>query len=313
MMRWLFPAILASLAVHGAVLGVVRPGGNSQPGSEAQVTSTVIVFDTPPAPAVSAASGADDDASPANGSTVPREAPQSPLADLPEDVAEAEPEPVTQAEPEPVAEPVAEPEPAPAAAPATDPIETATVPDAPPVPLPRVKPPLPDHVTERIEREQAEAAAAEARRKAEAARKAKEREARAEARRKRQADKAAANAGARKAGKSSKQAASSASRQGSAGRQGGASAGDKRAYARSVLSHIQRFKRYPSGTTASGVVRLAVSISGSGAIRSASVRGSSGHAALDRAAVATARAASPYPAPPGGGGFSFTVALRYKR
>ena len=80
-----------------------------------------------------------------------------------------------------------------------------------------------------------------------------------------------------------------------------------------MLSHSQRFKRDPSGTAASGVVRLAVSISGSGAIRSASVRGSSGHAALDRAAVATARAASPYPAPPGGSGFSFTVSLRYKR
>jgi len=80
-----------------------------------------------------------------------------------------------------------------------------------------------------------------------------------------------------------------------------------------VLSHIQRHKRHPGGTSASGVVRLAVRISGSGGLRSARVARSSGNSRLDRAAVATARRAAPYPAPPGGGSFSFTVSLRYTR
>lgn len=102
------------------------------------------------------------------------------------------------------------------------------------------------------------------------------------------------------------------SRAGSTGRSGGASAGEKAAYARRVLSHIQRYKKFPSGARA-GKVRLKVRIAASGALQSASVRRSSGHRVLDKAAIATARRASPYPKPPAGRSFSFTVSLRYKR
>jgi protein TonB len=99
-------------------------------------------------------------------------------------------------------------------------------------------------------------------------------------------------------------------RAGSAGRAGQASAGDNAAYARRVLSHIQRYKRFPSGAS-SGKVGLKVQISASGALLSATVRKSSGNRVLDQAALATARRASPYPKPPANRGFSFTVSLRY--
>ena len=52
-MRWILPAIAVSLALHGALLGWLGNGSDTLPGSEAQVKSTVIVFDTPPALAVS--------------------------------------------------------------------------------------------------------------------------------------------------------------------------------------------------------------------------------------------------------------------
>jgi hypothetical protein len=61
MIRWTLPAITVSLALHAALLGWIGTGEDTLPGSEAQVKSTVIVFDTPPALAVSAADGSDND------------------------------------------------------------------------------------------------------------------------------------------------------------------------------------------------------------------------------------------------------------
>lgn len=309
-MRWMLPAIALSLGLHAGLLGVLGSRDAEVPGSDAMVTGTVIVFDTPPALAVSAADGSDQDASPAAGSATPVYGPEDPLAPPPEQVAEDQPEPQLEPEPEAATQPVATAEPEPVPAPQTtvqaaeepaDPIQTATV------PLPRPKPPLPAHIAERLATEKAEA---EAQRRAAANKK------KAEEKRRKQ-DKQAAARNRQKAAKPARTAntgkPAAASRQGSAGRSGGASAGQKRAYASRVLSHIQRFKRYPSGTSATGVVRLAVRISGSGSISGASVRKSSGNTVLDRAAVATARAAAPYPAPPGGAAFSFTVSLRYTR
>ena len=99
----------------------------------------------------------------------------------------------------------------------------------------------------------------------------------------------------------------------------GASAGAEAAYGRKLLSHIERRKRYPAAARAAkatGAVRLSVSIDRSGNLRSARVTGGSGHAVLDEEALATARRAAPYPAPPDGVGgktYAFSVTLRFSR
>jgi hypothetical protein len=89
-MRWVLPAIAVSLALHGALLGWLGTGSDALPGSEAQVKSTVIVFDTPPALSVSAADGSDNDraSSAAADGLASTEDPWPPL-------------PVTEPEPEP--------------------------------------------------------------------------------------------------------------------------------------------------------------------------------------------------------------------
>ncbi len=99
----------------------------------------------------------------------------------------------------------------------------------------------------------------------------------------------------------------------------GASAGVEAAYGRKLLSHVERRKRYPAAARAAkatGAVRLSVSIDRAGQLRSVRVTKGSGHAVLDEEALATARRASPYPAPPDGVGgktFAFSVTLRFSR
>jgi protein TonB len=315
-MRWVLPAIAVSLALHGALLGWLGNGSDALPGSEAQVKSTVIVFDTPPALSVSAADGSDNDRA-SSAATDGLASTEDPLAPAPVAEPEPEPEQIVEAGPAPAADTAAE-----TAGQDVEPAEPGPATGTAAVPLPRVKPALPDDVAERIAREKAERAAqaksqAEAKRQAEAERKAEARK-RADERRRAQAKRKAdakARANAKRKADAKRKAGSkrAASRRASTGRKGGASAGDKRAYARRVLSHIQRHKRHPGGAAGAGVVRLSVRISGSGSLSSARVARSSGSATLDRAAVATARRASPYPAPPGGGAFSFTVSLRYTR
>ncbi len=65
-----------------------------------------------------------------------------------------------------------------------------------------------------------------------------------------------------------------------------------------VIAHIRRFRQYPPGASGSASVRVQLRINGQGAVKSASVAGSSGNAALDRAAIETVKRASPVPAPP---------------
>ncbi len=102
-----------------------------------------------------------------------------------------------------------------------------------------------------------------------------------------------------------------------AGRQGGATAGEKASYARKLLAHVQRHKRYPPGTDRlSGATKLAITIDRGGGFAGARVLSGSGHAVLDQAALAVARNAAPYPKPPegvGGATFTFAVTLRYRR
>jgi len=99
----------------------------------------------------------------------------------------------------------------------------------------------------------------------------------------------------------------------------GASAGVEAAYGRKLLSHVERRKRYPAAAraaNATGAVKLSVTIDRAGQLRSARVTKGSGHAVLDDEALATARRAAPYPAPPDGVGgktFAFSVTLRFSR
>ena len=62
-----------------------------------------------------------------------------------------------------------------------------------------------------------------------------------------------------------------------------------------IRSRIERAKRYPRGGTASGQVRLAITISRDGQLLDVRLQGSSGHLVLDRAAIDAVRRARRFP------------------
>nr|WP_246702032.1 energy transducer TonB [Xanthobacter sp. SG618] len=77
-----------------------------------------------------------------------------------------------------------------------------------------------------------------------------------------------------------------------------------------AFAHLNRFKR-PQGSNV-GRPGINISISGSGAVTGVSLASSSGNSVLDQEAVAMARRASPFPAPPDGKGMSFGVAINFR-
>lgn len=103
----------------------------------------------------------------------------------------------------------------------------------------------------------------------------------------------------------------------SAARQGGATAGEKAAYARRLIAHVERHKRYPRDAARQGIAGttgLAITIDRQGRLAGASLARRSGHAILDEEALAVARRAAPYPRPPegvGGATVTFSVTLRF--
>lgn len=103
----------------------------------------------------------------------------------------------------------------------------------------------------------------------------------------------------------------------SASRQGGAKAGEKAAYARKLVAHVERHKRYPreaARQNIAGAASLAITIDRQGRLADASLSKRSGHAILDEEALAVARRAAPYPRPPkgvGGATVVFSVTLRF--
>jgi len=304
-MRFLLPAIAVSLGLHAGLLAYVGVPGGVEQGAEGDVSSTVIVFDTPVTHQASASSEGEQasDQQPAEGVAEPADEPAPVEQAQPEEPA-TEPEPVEEAK---VDEPTIELEPVEevkveASVAKAEP-ETVAVPF---VPVPRAKPDVPADFADEPVREVVTPkiqSSTEARSRP-AVKKSVNAEPRKRAAKKTTSDQT------RKT--SVKTKAASRNSAGSAGRSGGASSGEKAAYARRVLSHIQRYKRHPAGGK-NGKVGLAVQISPSGSLGGVSVRSSSGDSVLDRAAVTTARSASPYPKPPGGNGFSFTVSLRYTR
>lgn len=83
----------------------------------------------------------------------------------------------------------------------------------------------------------------------------------------------------------------------------------------SLIAHLNRFKRFPSGASP-GTVQVAFSIDRGGRVLSARLLRGSGDAALDEEAVAMIRRASPVPAPPdgiGGSAIALAVPVRFSR
>ena len=90
------------------------------------------------------------------------------------------------------------------------------------------------------------------------------------------------------------------------------------AWYRGIVVRIERHKSYPQTARArreTGTVELAFSIDREGRVLSSAVKQSSGYAMLDQEAMATARRAQPFPAPPvdlAGTMFPFTVPVEFK-
>lgn len=92
--------------------------------------------------------------------------------------------------------------------------------------------------------------------------------------------------------------------------------GDSNRWKARVVAHLERRKRYPSAARArgeQGTVLVAFRIDAGGRVLSASLARSSGHSALDEAALAMVERASPVPAPPSGEGTTLTAPVRFVR
>lgn len=82
-----------------------------------------------------------------------------------------------------------------------------------------------------------------------------------------------------------------------------------------LVAHLNRHKRHPGGG-ALGTAAISFTINRSGSVTGVRLTRSSGNAALDRAAVALARRASPVPAPPSsvpGSSVTVNVPIRFTR
>lgn len=133
-----------------------------------------------------------------------------------------------------------------------------------------------------------------------------------------QKKRAAANGGGNPAaGLAGKGSGATDRKQGETGKIASAASGGAAQYGAQVNRHVQRFRRYPVEAERAGikgVVRVSIRIDSSGRLSGASVRAGSGHAVLDREALATVKRASPYPKPPAGvAPASFSLTLRFSR
>lgn len=129
--------------------------------------------------------------------------------------------------------------------------------------------------------------------------------------------KKASHAEAERAQRPSQETTASAGGGASARSRTSAGAAGEASYARRLVAHLQRFKRYPDDAARrriSGATKLAVTIDRGGRLAGARVTASSGHAILDQEALAAAQRAAPYPRPPdgvGGATVAIAVTLRF--
>ena len=104
--------------------------------------------------------------------------------------------------------------------------------------------------------------------------------------------------------------------QASAGTLSGSAALDLKAeWGAGIRARIERKKRYPAGTVATGVVKLRLTVGVDGRVRALSILQPSGDAALDAAAVRAVQAAGRFAKAPKGvaGAESFTFNMRFER
>lgn len=81
-----------------------------------------------------------------------------------------------------------------------------------------------------------------------------------------------------------------------------------------VAAHLARHKQFPAEARArgdQGTTTVTFSIDGGGRVTAVRLTRASGIASFDRESEAMVRRASPFPAPPGGRGMSFTVPVRF--
>lgn len=94
-----------------------------------------------------------------------------------------------------------------------------------------------------------------------------------------------------------------------------ASAAMQASWRGTLMAHLNRYKRFPSGASP-GTVQVSFRIDRAGRVMAASLVRGSGDAALDEEAVAMIRRASPVPAPPdtvGGTTIALAVPVRFSR
>lgn len=83
-----------------------------------------------------------------------------------------------------------------------------------------------------------------------------------------------------------------------------------------LMAQLNRYKRYPPGSSSNGTATVAFSVDRSGDVTSARLIHSSGDSALDQEAVSLPRRASPLPKPPEGlasGSVALTVPIHFSR
>jgi TonB family protein len=82
-----------------------------------------------------------------------------------------------------------------------------------------------------------------------------------------------------------------------------------------VAAHLARHKQYPGAARSNGVTgagTVAFTIDSSGKVTAASIVKSTGASSLDQELTAMVMRSSPFPAPPGGEGMSFTVPVSFR-
>jgi protein TonB len=165
---------------------------------------------------------------------------------------------------------------------------------------------------ERVERQRA-TREEKARAEREQARRERFEKARAERAAQAKAERAETARSSRERGQGSEAANSAAAtRGGTVGDAGGAA--QTASWRGQVLSHLLRYKQYPSAAREKGIQGqpvVAFSLAGSGAVTSVSLVRSSGASILDEAAVAMVWRASPFPRNPAGAGANFSAPLNF--
>ncbi|WP_414834069.1 TonB family protein [Afifella sp. YEN Y35] len=218
----------------------------------------------------------------------------------PEQVLPSEPDEVAEARPAEEVEPVEE-----VLQPVEEVTEMTALSPEPEVAMPQARP-------DAVPQEVLEAYRAEKQAEREAAERRQRERAEAAARRRAESQEAARRDVAR-----SRPAPSAGARAGGGGSQAqGPSRRAMATYNSRIYAHLARYKRYPSGGRGDGTVTVRFTISASGAAGGVRLTGSSGDAALDRAAVAMVNRASPFPRIPpefGRSSMTFTVPVSYTR